>query len=136
MIRRRKGSERRRHLEFRVIRDMVKRNKQLFAEKLDRFTAEQGECVVWTGSVCPRGYGRVTLWDVKERKRVVIHVHRLFVILQLGRPIKLWHEAAHIGCTNSLCVRHVGEQHYTANLVEQATRQGRKPNGTYDDVPF
>lgn len=136
MIRRRRGSERRRHLEFRVIRDRVKRDKLGFAAMLDRHTREQGECVLWTGSVCPRGYGRTTIWDAVAKKGVTIHVQRLFLILQLGRPIKLWHEAAHVDCTNSLCVRHVKEQHYTANLAEQATRQGRTPDGQYDEVPF
>lgn len=128
MSARRQGRPRRRQLEFEVVRDAVRRDKARFIARLEGCVKAVGECQLWTKSACPSGYGRTTLWSERLKKNVSIHAHRLFLILKLGRPIRVGYEAGHeAGCVDSLCVRHVEEQHWQENLKQQARG---------NDVPF
>lgn len=126
---RRRGVKERRHREFRAVVRAVKRDKARFIRRLQGLVTEGpivyldegpdgkpiGNCIRFLGAKTKDGYGRLNMME-KGGKHFQIYAHRLFLILRLGRPIRMDHDAGHMqGCPHRDCVRHVFEQHYAEN---------------------
>lgn len=118
----RKGNPERRALEFAVIVNQVKRNKERFIRRLSRRLVKEGECYVFKGTRDGNGYARLNFRHVGGR-HVTIHAQRVFLILATGAPIPEGYEAGHAKfCKNRACVRHVALEHYKSNA---STNKGK-----------
>lgn len=121
----RNGKMTRRLMEFSVVRDQVKRRKNKFIEHLLRHLPKESDlagCLNFIGAISPDGYGSLSFRHKGEHVR--IHVHRIFMILQLGKPIPVGHDAGHTStCRSRSCVRHIELQHHKDNAV---TNNGKK----------
>lgn len=118
----RMGNAQRRLLEYAVVCYHVKRDKQAFVTRLQRNLNPSGECLIWAGTLDPKGYGRVSFRF--NGRHVLIGVHRVFAILKNCGPIPLGMEAAHGSeCTSRACVRHVSLQHYKENAATWPKRK-------------
>lgn len=117
-------------LEFDVITDQIKRRKEQFMARLNRNIREEPgpmatPCKVWTGTASGGKYGktypvmnfRLTKTS-RDKSHICIGVHRVFLILMLGRPIGDGFECGHT-CHNSMCVTHVEEQTRQFNLFNR-----------------
>lgn len=119
-MKRREGSERRRALEYRVLVGAM-RHRERFISRLQRQVEGAGQCVLFKGSKRSNGYGRMSFRF--NRQHLNIDVHRLFLILMMGRPIRIGFDAGHeSGCPFRHCVRHIFEQDLYENAV---TARGR-----------
>jgi hypothetical protein len=120
----------RNQIEYEVIREQVIRNKERFIARLNRHLRRDGDCRLWTGCRDANGYSRVNFrYGPTPKGNFLIGVHRLFLILRLGRPIRRGTEAGHYACNHPLCVVHVSEQTRRQNLEERDGRQKAKRNG-------
>jgi hypothetical protein len=101
----------------------VRRRKDKFIARLTARLVKCGEsCLCYRGTLDHKGYARLTLSykpDGAPRARViVIHAHRLFLILKLGRPIARGYEGGHDPvCPHRTCVFHIREEHYKSNAA-------------------
>jgi hypothetical protein len=122
--------------EFDILRREILLRKERFIQRLLRHLRADGPCLLWTGAM--RG-GRVgpgypTMnFGIGRSRRKCVDVHRIFLILQLGRPIRDKMEAGHYLCMNTRCVRHVREETRAQNLGEL---NGRRKKGADDGIPF
>lgn len=127
--------------EFEVVADQVRRNKEGLITRLERNLVVVPNpklgtpCRLWIGSCRGNGYPRINFRRVGGRcpvghnKNVVqLGVHRLFLILRLGRPIDPDCEAGHL-CHTPSCVAHGQEMTRTTNLRQRDERQK-------EQVPF
>ena len=112
----RAGNPARRQLEFDVVRDQTMRRKDAFVARLVSHLHARGECMVYEGTLDHKGYARL---NFRYRgMNVTIHAHRVFLIMQIGKPIPLGYEAAHEkGCQHRTCVAHVRLEHYKKNAA-------------------
>lgn len=128
----RRGSKRRREAEFKIVQWQCQNNPRFAARLQGRLKRVNG-CVLYDASLTSSGYARVTVWDAAKKKTDMIHAHRLFLILKLGRPIKLGYDSGHHPlCGHRNCVLHIEEQHYSENALTD-------PNGenfNVNDIPF
>lgn len=112
----RNGSAKRRKLEYSVVQDQVKRRKVAFMARLTKRLKAVGECLVYQGTRDHKGYARANFRYKGEH--VSIGVHRLFLILKLGRPIRRGYESGHLPeCQHRACVKHLREEHYSTNAA-------------------
>lgn len=124
----REGCAQARRREFEIIEAAVRKNKERFVRRLQALVRTDGDCVRFLGARTKDGYGRLSFRY--GGKHVLIYAHRLFLILRLGRQIRLKHDAGHLDtCPHRDCVRHVFEQHYLLN----AAGNGK---GTAEQFPF
>lgn len=128
----RKGSASRRRLEFEVVHDQLTRRREAFTARLERWVRPAGECRIWIGKPAASNDYRVISFKYKG-KHVVIAVQRLFLIMKLGRPIRLGYEAGHT-CGDHTCVVHLEEQHYKDNLLERDQRARNRDD--QEQIPF
>lgn len=99
--------------------DQVKRRKAAFIARLQRRLRQAGHCLVYEGTKDHKGYPRLNLRYKGEH--VSIGAHRVFLILQLGRPIKRGYHAGHaVICEHLACVAHLREEHYKVNSAKGA----------------
>jgi hypothetical protein len=132
----RRGSVERRRAEFAAISQAVRKNKARFIRRLQGLVRVDGTCVRFLGSHTKDGYGRMNLTYISNNhraRRIQIYAQRLFLILKLGRSIKMEHDAGHEeGCPHRDCVLHLFEQHWVVN-----SQLAFKKNGQRDDtIPF
>lgn len=109
-----------------MITDQVKRRKEAFILRLQKNLKSEGTCLSYTGATRGgrSGPGYPTTGfrvpgqsNGKDRGRVQIGVHRLFLILLLYRPIRKGYEAGHTCPRNDRsCVVHVQEMTHKENM--------------------
>lgn len=125
-VAKRAGNARTREQEFQSIVQAVRKDKAAFIRRLQRLVAVDGPCIRFLGARTKDGYGRVTMSYFRympgkrklQRKKMSVYAHRLFLVLMLGRAIKLRHDAGHeLGCPHRDCVRHVFEQPMSENCA-------------------
>lgn len=130
----RRGSLTARSREFRAIVRAVKMDKPRFIRRLQGLVRMDGACIRFLGAHTKDGYGRMMLrLPVRNGHmlRLQIYAQRLFLILRLGRAIKLDHDAGHEPeCPHRDCVLHVFEQHYALNCDTNGK------GGTAEVCPF
>lgn len=130
-----KRSAQRRLREFLAVRNRVRRNKESFIRRLQGLvrSAPNG-CVRFLGHHTPDGYGKMNF--KLAGKHIQIGVQRVFLILKLGRQIKLKHDAGHEDdCPFRDCVLHVFEQ--PTELNSAATGGGwAREREEEEDIPF
>lgn len=120
----REGKIRRRKLEFQVVRDQIQRRGSAFYQRIRARLEQCGDCFVYRGSKNPNGYARVNF--KYKGQHVGIDAHRLFLLLKLGRPIRLGFDAGHT-CGKRDCVLHIMEQHYTSNALTDPDGENLRP---------
>ena len=125
--------------EFELIKQRIAADREGFITRLSKNLRQEGDCRIWTAKVDKNGYARINFRLPAPRRRgepgkmMQIGVHRLFLTLELCRPIKPLHEAGHLPeCCNPLCVKHVEEQTREQNI--KAVRRGNQK--TDSDCPF
>lgn len=132
----RRGRVERRRAEFAAIQQAVRKNKQRLIRRLQGLVRTDGDCIRFLGSHTKDGYGRLNFTYKtahSQTRHIQIYAHRAFLILKLGRPIKMDHDAGHEeGCKHRDCVCHVFEQHWTTN----SQLAFDKKNGDSDQIPF
>ena len=112
----RMGRAERRRLEFNVVTDQIARRREAFQQRLQRRIRPVGECFCFDGTLDHKGYARMNFRFKGEH--VSIHAHRVFLIMKLGRPIRLGYEAGHLpACEHRTCVAHLREEHYKTNCL-------------------
>jgi hypothetical protein len=110
----RRGNGKRRHLEFLVVKDQVKRRKALFIARLQRQLRTINGCIVAIGTCSENGYPRMNFRYKGEL--VTIHVMRVIAILRNCGPIPLGFEVAHEDdCPSRTCVLHTRLLHFSEN---------------------
>lgn len=116
-MKQRSGKVKRRQLEFDVVRVQSRSNR--FAARLRKHIQPLDGCFVYNGSR-QNGYARMNFRH--NGKHVSIHAHRVFLIIKLGRPIRIGYDAGHTSeCRHRHCVLHVIEQHHTENAITDPT---------------
>jgi len=130
----RKRSSARRLLEFSVILHHVRKNKLRLIRRLQGLVKGDGPHVLFLGSRRADGYGRVS-FRRPDGRHISIDAQRVFLILALGRQIKLDHDAGHKAeCEYRHCVLHLFEQPTAENSL---TARARLITGQGDqEVPF
>lgn len=121
-------------LEFRIIMAQVANHKVRFTARLERnIRTEPGPmgtpCKIWTGASRGGKYrGTYPSMNFRfEGKHTTVDVHRVFLIMTLGRPISDGMECGHL-CHNSKCCCHVEETTRQENLwARNNRREGRTP---------
>jgi hypothetical protein len=121
----RDGNPARRKLEFAVVKDQLARRREKFIARLTSRLVRRGDCLCYEGTLDHKGYARM---NFRYRgQHVSIHVHRLFLILKIGKPIPQGYESGHEKhCQHRTCVQHVSLEHYTSNAVTQSAEQRDK----------
>lgn len=119
----RKGNVARRRLEFEVIKRQVVRHKERFIRRLQGLVdARPDGCVLFLGSKRKDGYARMNFVTTRG-DHVQVDAQRVFLILALGRPIKIGYDAGHEAfCQHRHCVRHLFEQ----SMHDNYTQKGRQ----------
>lgn len=91
-----------------------------WAEALDARTAQQGDCLVWTGSTNEWGYGRAAIGGGKQR--VVHHLAWERAGFEIPEGMELDHE-----CFNRACVN-VAHLRLATKSQNAWHRKGAQPN--------
>ena len=110
--------------EFEAVVWLVQHKKEQLINRLSRWV-EQTEgplstpCQLWHGVTQHNGYGRVNFRVNKVHRYFM--VHRLALILKLGRPIKKGADAAH-RCHRRNCMEHLFEQPHRENCRDRSAR--------------
>lgn len=116
--------------EFLIVADQIKRRREQFIARIERFTRTDGECVLWTGSRTGRGAYPGMNARIPNVPRADSHfklmVHRVALILRTGKPIPLDKEAGHFKCHNPLCIKHVQLETRAENLAVRDERTALK----------
>jgi hypothetical protein len=68
-----------------------------------RLLKDSNGCLVWQNGTHRQGYGMMSTYDVKEQKRKMNVVHRLAMMLHLGRELGRYEFVVHEFCDNQLC---------------------------------
>lgn len=97
-------------LEFNAVAARVRNNKDSFIRRLQALVVMTPEgCVRGLGHHTPDGYVKMNFRY--KGKHIQIGMHRVALILKLGRQIKHKHDAGHEDdCKYRDCIRHVFEQ--------------------------
>lgn len=115
-------------LEFAIVVDQSVRRKEQFIARLNRWIKIKPGCMgtpcrIWQGSTRGGKYrGKYPCMNFYYMGAcIMVDVHRVFLIMMLGRPIAEGMECGHL-CHNSKCCVHVEEQTRQENLWARNNR--------------